>query len=125
MTKKSLPLKYVPKTLSTSDKKKQEKSIREGKDRPKVNYKSKRSTWAVKFEKKYGVKISDTDFIDKNIISKKGQDEIVSKGMKAYYTSGSRPNQTPFSWGLARLASVIMGGNARVVDMKIWKKYKR
>ena len=125
MTKKSLPLKYVPKTLSPSDKKKQEKSIREGKDRPKVNYKSKRSTWAVKFEKKYGVKISDTDFIDKNIISKKGQDEIVSKGMKAYYTSGSRPNQTPFSWGLARLASVIMGGNARVVDMKIWKKYKR
>ena len=46
------------------------------------------------------------------------------KGMGAYYSGGSRPNQTPFSWGLARLASVIMGGNARKVDKKIWDEFK-
>ena len=44
--------------------------------------------------------------------------------MGAYYSSGSRPNQTPYSWGMARLYSVIMGGSARRVDKKIWDKYK-
>ena len=45
--------------------------------------------------------------------------------MGAYYSSGSRPNQTPFSWGNARLASVIMGGPARKIDKKIWEKNKK
>ena len=35
--------KYVPKSLSEKDKKKQIKSIKEGTDRPKVDYKTKRS----------------------------------------------------------------------------------
>ena len=78
-----------------------------------------------KFEKKYDKKINDFKWIDKNIIKKKGIDEILSKGRGAYYSSGSRPNQTPESWALARLASVIMNGNARKVDKKIWDKYKR
>jgi hypothetical protein len=45
--------------------------------------------------------------------------------MGAYYSSGSRPNQTPMSWGRARLASVIMGGPSRRIDKDIWAKYKR
>jgi len=49
---------------------------------------------------------------------------IIKKGKGAFFSSGSRPNQTPFSWGLARLASVIMGGKARKVDQAIWDKYK-
>ena len=44
--------------------------------------------------------------------------------MGAYYSSGSRPNQTPTSWGLARLASVILNGPARRIDKTIWDKYK-
>ena len=44
---------------------------------------------------------------------------IVQKGEGAYYSSGSRPNQTPQSWGLARLASAVTGGNAAVVDYAI------
>ena len=44
--------------------------------------------------------------------------------MSAYYNSGSRPNQTPQSWSLARLASVILNGGARKVDQSIWDKYK-
>jgi hypothetical protein len=47
--------------------------------------------------------------------------KIVRKGEGAYYSSGSRPNQTPQSWGLARLASAITGGNASVVDYDILK----
>ena len=49
---------------------------------------------------------------------------VKKKGMGAYYSSGSRPNQTPTSWGLARLASVILNGPARRIDKNIWNKYK-
>ncbi|MBT97068.1 MAG: hypothetical protein CL902_00365 [Dehalococcoidia bacterium] len=120
----SLPKKYVPKSLSAADKKKQVKSIVEGKKRPKVeSFKSKRSTHATAFEKKYGFKISDKRV--NQIISPAGQKQILDKGRAAYYTGGSRPNQTPESWARARLASVIMGGKARKVDQKIWDKYKK
>jgi hypothetical protein len=47
--------------------------------------------------------------------------QIVKKGEGAYYSSGSRPNQTPQSWGIARLASSITGGNASTVDFHIIK----
>jgi len=126
MPPKKINPKYVPKSLTASDKKKQIKSIKEGKDRPKVkSFTSKRSSWVKKFEDKYGTKITDKSFITKNIISKTGMDLIIKKGIAAYYNSGSRPNQTPASWSLARLASVILGGPARKVDIKIWAKYKK
>ena len=121
----SLPKKYVPKSLSAADKKKQVKSIVEGKKRPKLDSaKSKRSTHAAAFEKKYGFKISDKRVNE--IISPAGQKQILDKGRAAYFTSGSRPNVTsPEAWARARLASVIMNGNARQVDKKIWDKYKK
>ena len=124
--KSGLPKKYVPKSLSPEDRKKQIKSIKEEKPRPKVDsFKSKRSSNVAAFEKKYKTKINDFDFISKNIIKKKGIDEIIVKGKAAYFSSGSRPNQTPTSWALARLAAVIMkDGPARKVDRKIWDKYK-
>lgn len=123
---RKVPKTYVPKSLSPSDKKKQVESIRKGTDRPKLkSYTSKRSSWVEKFEEKYGKKITSKSFIDKNILKKEGQEQIIKKGMGAYYSSGSRPNQTPYSWGIARLASVIMGGSARKIDKKIWDKYKR
>ena len=115
---------YVPKSLTPDDRKKQIKSIKEGKDRPKVKFESKRSSWVEKFEKKYGYKITNDNKISKEIISKTGIDKILKKGMAAYYNSGSRPNQTPFSWSRARLASVILNGPARKVDKNIWEKYK-
>ena len=66
-----LPKKYVPDTLSESDKKKQRKSIEEGKDRPKLDsFKSKRSTWTKQFEDKYNRKITDTSWISQNLLSK-------------------------------------------------------
>ena len=118
----------VPKTylegLKGYERQKQIKSIFEGTNRPKTSFKSERSSWAKKFEDKYGTKISDKKFIYKNIISKTGAEKIIMKGKGAYYSSGSRPNQTAYSWGLSRLASVIMGGSARKIDKDIWEKYR-
>jgi hypothetical protein len=126
MPPKKIRPEYVPKSLTPSDRKKQIKSIKEGKDRPKVkSFTSKRSSWVEKFEKKYGTKINDYKFISKNIITKTGIDKILDKGRGAYYSAGSRPNQTAESWSRARLASVIMGGPARRIDKDIWNKYKK
>ena len=48
--------------------------------------------------------------------------KIVKKGQGAYFSSGSRPNQTAHSWGMARLASSITGGKAAAVDYNILEK---
>ena len=121
---RNVPATYL-KGLKGKEREKQIKSIFEGKDRPKTSAKSKRSGWAKKFEDKYGVKINDKAFINKNILKNKGQELVIAKGMGAYFSSGSRPNQTPTSWGLGRLASVILNGPSRRIDKKIWDKYKR
>ena len=124
--KRKVPKSYVPSSLSKADKKKQVKSILEGKPRPKVEtFKSKRSNYVIAFEKKYGTKITDKAFIYKNILSRTGVSKVLAKGRGAYFSSGSKPNQTPDSWANARLASVIMGGKARKVDEAIWNKYKK
>ena len=44
-----------------------------------------------------------------------GLQQIMKKGQGAYFT-GSRPGQTPTSWGYARLASAITGGKSAAVD---------
>ena len=51
--------------MTKKDKEKQIKSIKNKTDRPKVDsFKSKRSSWVSKFEKKYGTKITDKKFIN-------------------------------------------------------------
>ena len=131
---KNIPKKYTN-NLSNKDKKKQLQNLKRSKksykrgvyvDRPKLkSFKNKKSQWILKFEKKYNHKITDQNFIHNNIISKKGQNLILKKGRGAYYSSGSRPNQTSSSWAYARLASVIIGGPARKVDKNIWLEYKK
>jgi hypothetical protein len=49
-------------------------------------------------------------------------EQIVNKGEGAYYSSGSRPNQTAQSWAYARLASAVTGGKASVVDYALISK---
>jgi len=123
---RKIPKNYIPKSLSPSDKKKQEKSILQEKKRPKLkSFQSKRSSFVEQFENKYGYKINNFSRINKEIITRAGINKIMAKGRAAYFTSGSRPNQTSESWALARLASVIMNGGARKVDQKIWDKFKR
>lgn len=116
--------KYVPEYLSKSDKRKQTMSIKNKTIRPKLqSAESRRSPYVVKFEKKYGFKITDPKV--NQIITPKGKKLILDKGKGAYFSSGSRPNQTPQSWAYARLASVIMNGAARKIDKDIWDTHKK
>ena len=120
---RDIPAQYL-KGLKGEDRKKQIKSIFEGTIRPTTKAPSKRSSYVIRFEKKYNTKITNEDFIHKNIITRTGQKKIMDKAKGAYFSGGSRPNQTPESWAFARLASVIVGGPARKVDIKIWNQYK-
>lgn len=122
---KRVPKQYVPSTLSTVDRKKQVASLVKETKRPEVtSSKSRRSTHVVKFEKKYGYPITSPR-VGREILTPTGVKKILSKARGAYFSSGSRPGQTPDSWAYARLASVIMGGPARKVDADIFNKYKR
>lgn len=127
------PKKYLPKKLSKRDKNKQKKALekaREGYknqkyiDRPKVDIKNKESPHIVKAKKIYKIDkiVPDKVLADKTGCSISGLKQIVKKGEGAYYSSGSRPNQTARSWGLARLASTISGGKAAAVDFHILDK---
>lgn len=125
--------KYLPKTLSKSDKKKQKKSLNKSRKdylskkyytRPKVkSYKSKSSSWTEKFHKLYPDIKSYNEISKVTGIPVQALKAVVRKGKGAYYSSGSRPNQTAESWGKARMYSYILGGKTRKVDNHITKKY--
>jgi hypothetical protein len=124
---------YVPKSLTNKDKIKQRNMIiksrklyKKGKfyTRKKVpSFHSKKSNHIKNAEKIYHVtKISSSNELAKATgCSKTALSKIINKGMGAYYSSGSRPNQTPHSWGIARLASAITSGKAAIVDFDILK----
>ena len=127
-------LRYLPKSLTKKDKIKQKSMLAKSKRlynkglyyiRNKVaSFKSKKSKHIVKAEKIYNVdKIGATNELAKATkCSKKSLAKIISKGAGAYFSSGSRPNQTAQSWGIARLASAITGGKAAAVDYSILEK---
>lgn len=94
--------------------------------RPKIHsFTSKKSSYVNKAMKKYNLQSMkpNQEMAKKTGCSLIGLKKIVNKGEGAYYSSGSRPNQTPQSWGYARLASVLVGGPASKVDFHITKKY--
>jgi len=129
-----ITLRYLPKRLTIKDKKRQGKELMKSRrlyrkgiyhSRPKVtSFKSKKSIHILKAEKMYHVdKIGATDELAKATgCSKSALAKIINKGAGAYYSSGSRPNQTAQSWGLARLASSITSGKAAAVDYHILEK---
>lgn len=122
---KSVPTAYVPTSLSASDLKKQVASLVSGTKRPVLSSaKSRRSSHVVTFERRYGYPITSPR-VAKEILTPTGRAKILDKGRGAYYSGGSRPGQTPDSWAFARLASVVMGGPARKVDIDIWNRYRR
>ncbi|MBG02252.1 MAG: hypothetical protein CL470_08280 [Acidimicrobiaceae bacterium] len=131
--KGKIPKKYTSR-LNKKDRQKQihniyksRKSYKKKKyiNRPKLrSHKSKKSQWVVKFEAKYGKGIKTYKEIERVTgIPKKALMEVVRKGKGAYYSSGSRPNQTAESLGRARMYSYIMGGPTRKVDNHITNKY--
>ena len=129
--RKSVPKRYIPKGLTKKDKKKQREMLKKSRrmykkgkyyTRRKVkSFKSKKSSHITKAQKIYKI---DKIYPGKELANKTGCSvdalkKIVKKGEGAYFSSGSRPNQTAQSWGYARLASAITGGKSAAVDYNI------
>jgi hypothetical protein len=124
-------LRYLPKNLTRKDKKVQFKELqksrklyRKGKyyTRRKLDsFPTKKSSHIIKAEKIYHVnKIgANSELAKKTGCSRDALAKIINKGEGAYFSSGSRPNQTAQSWGVARLASAITSGKAAAVDYSI------
>jgi hypothetical protein len=125
--------KYVQ-GLTKKDKKKQNAMLKKSKKlyqrdqyytRKKLpSYHHQPSKHIIKARKIYGIETikPNAELAKKTGCSISALKQIVRKGEGAYYSSGSRPNQTPQSWGLARLASSITAGNASIVDYDILEK---
>lgn len=128
-----IPLRYLPKSLSKSDKKKQASMLLKSKKMYKKNkyytrkivssYKNKPSKHLSRARKIYDIQniAPNAELAQKTGCKLSALEQIVKKGEGAYYSSGSRPNQTPQSWGLARLASSLTAGKAAAVDYNIIK----
>lgn len=126
---------YTSKNMTQKDTKKQKKQLRKSRKlykkgkyhaRPKVkSYKSRKSNHLNRLRKMYGVeKIGATNELAKKTqCSKEGLEQILSKGRGAYFSSGSRPNQTAESWAVARLASAVTGGNSSAYDYHVLKEH--
>ena len=124
--------------LSKKDRKLQESNIKKAKLSYKKNYKNKNrrfvsrpmlksfkvktSRHIVDFYKKYRVKISEQNLpqIERVTgIPTRALKKVIKKGKGAYYSSGSRPNQTAHSWAYARLASFLLGRGAYKIDKNV------
>jgi len=128
---KFINLRYLPTRLTSKDKKKQGKMLLKSRRLYKKNkyytrkhvksFHSKTSKHILKARKMYNVdKIGATDELSKKSgCSKNALKKIINKGAGAYYSSGSRPNQTAQSWGVARLASALTSGKAGAIDYDI------
>jgi hypothetical protein len=130
----NVPIRYVPKNITRKDKQKQINMLLKSKKLYKKNkyytrknissYKNKKSNHVLNAYKIYNIKniIPNKELSQKTGCKLSALKQIVKKGEGAYYSSGSRPNQTPQSWGLARLASSITSGKAAAVDYDIINK---
>ena len=128
-----VPIRYLPKRLSRKDKKKQSRMLKKSRrdykkgkyyTRKKVkSYDSKESQHIINAKKIYKVEnMSIPELAKKTSCKPSALSKIIKKGQGAYFSSGSRPNQTAHSWGIARLASSITGGKAAAVDYNILEK---
>jgi hypothetical protein len=132
----NIPLRYLPKILSKKDKLKQIKMLNKSKKLYKMkspkyysreklsSYKSKTSKHIKNAQRIYNInKITPSlELAKKTSCSINALKKIVNKGRGAYFSSGSRPNQSAESWGLARLAASITGAKAAAVDFDIINK---
>lgn len=131
MKANNFSLKYLPNTLSKNDRQKQIKMLSKSKKMYRKHkyytrknlssFKSKKTNHIANALKIYGVKsiTPNEELSMKTGCSLSTLQKIVNKGEGAYYSSGSRPNQTPKSWGLSRLASALTSGKAAVVDYNL------
>jgi len=126
-----IPERYAPKSITRKDREKQLISLRKSRKlykkgqyytRPKIaSFPNKKSHHLANAYNIYGVnnmtptrKLANATKCNIKTLKK-----IMNKGEGAYFSSGSRPSQTAQSWGYARLASVLTGGNASIVDFHL------
>ena len=131
---KRVPIRYLPKTLSLRDKKKQVNMLNKSRrlyktgqyyTRSKLpSYHNKTSKHILNARRIYNIEhvVPSRALSRATGCSIKALQKIVEKGEGAYYSSGSRPNQTAHSWGFARLASSITAGKSAAVDYNILEK---
>ncbi len=129
-----VPLRYVPYSLSRKDLAKQRKGLIASRraykkgvyiPRPHVeSFRSRPSKHVANAQRIYGINaiVPSRRLAKATGCSIRAMKQIVKKGEGAYYSAGSRPNQTAHSWAYARLASALTGGNASKVDMHILEK---
>ena len=129
-----VPIRYLPFSLSKKDKKHQTTMLLKSRKLYKKNkyftrskldsYKNKTSKHIINARKIYNVeKITPNKSLAKaSGCSIDALKKIVRKGEGAYFSSGSRPNQSAQSWGLARLASSLTSGKSAAVDFDIIDK---
>ena len=130
-----IPIRYLPATLTKKDKQKQIKMLMKSRKlyrtkhqyytrKPLASYKNKTSKHILKARKIYNIQnlTPSKELARKTGCSLSALKRIVKKGEGAYFSSGSRPNQTPKSWGLSRLASALTSGKAATVDYNIIEK---
>jgi hypothetical protein len=126
-----VPIRYLPLRLSHKDKKQQINMLQKSKKLYKKNkyytrkklasFQSKPSKHIINARKIYNIKniVPSKELAKATGCSLESLQKIVSKGEGAYFSSGSRPNQTAQSWGFARLASSITAGKAAAIDYNI------
>ena len=127
-----VPMRYVPLTLSRKDRRKQIAMLKRsrrlykrdkyyGRSTKLKSYPHVASKHVVTARRMYHVDriVPNAALAKATGCSVGSLQKIVRKGEGAFYSSGSRPNQTPQSWGYARLASAITGGKAAAVDYTI------
>ena len=127
-----VPMRYVPRTLSRKDRSKQIAMLKRsrrlykrgkyyGRTAKLKSYPHVASKHVVTAKRMYHVDhvVPNAALAQATKCSIGALQKIVKKGEGAFYSSGSRPNQSPQSWGYARLASAITGGKAAGVDYAI------
>lgn len=127
---RNIPDRYLS-GLKGKERQAQIKSIFEGKKRPETSVRERKSSATVAFNKKYGDRFKNlkggksVENIAKVVgLPYKALKEVFEKGEGAYYSSGSRPNQTASSWAYGRLYAYIMNmGKVREYDKSVTKKY--
>ena len=132
--KRLINIRYLPKKLTAKDRKKQKNMLLKSRRLYKQNqyytrrqvksFSNKTSKHIIKARQIYNVETigATTELSKKSGCSKTALKKIINKGAGAYYSSGSRPNQTAQSWGYARLASAITSGKSAAVDFAILEK---
>lgn len=131
----SYPVKYIPPGLTPRDRKTQKamlqksrKMYKKGKYYTRKRVPSYSHTTSKHIKKALKMYPGITRIVPSHELAKKtgcsvnALSAIVKKGEGAYYSSGSRPNQTAQSWGYARLASAITGGKSAAIDFHILEK---